>query len=747
MATIKKLGGAGKNLGGAGKKLSWACGNNIAISPLAALVLSASLSPGVSAQALVDVPDAAAPILETIVVTASGSANTLADTAASIGVISDADIEAVNPTHAAELMNRIPGVNIVQLGSSGSGVMAAIRQPMSTSPVYLYLENGVPTRAAGFFNHNALYEVNLSGASGVEIIKGPGSALYGSDAIGAVVNTLSGRPPKEDQLSLNVEGGEDGYQRVQLKGAKLTANHGFTGSLAIVDNDGWREQTSSERSSFTGSWNTNIGDNWRVNTVFTGTILDFESGGSGLSYEDYKQAPEQFGNLVGYRDVRTFRISSAFERDFANSTLSITPFLRSNDLDYVATWTLNTGRVSPPPSWCPSCPSSLDSQDAHINESGHDSIGALLKWDYRLDDGSFVVTGLDVDYSEGYQKQTYIERTDTDSGAYWMAYTPAGLLYDYDVDVLSLSPFVHYENQLTSALRLNAGLRYDYSRYDYQDNMGSAVVDPLHLRPEDQSVEFNHLSPKLGFTYQFSDDINGYASYRHAFRVPSSGQLFRSGSTADSTDLDPVKVDSFDIGLRGNLTDRIAFDSSIYYMLKEDDILSVLDGATGVRRNTNAGETEHYGIELGLDFMLSETIDLYIAYTQSEHKYKDWKDLSGDYSDNDMPNAPESFANVRLRYGPSWLNGGRFELEWIHQGEHWIDESNSDDGNSTDRDIYDGHDLLNLRANYVLSPKLEVSLRVLNLSDELYAESTGKWGPTYTPGRPRQAFVGAKYTF
>jgi hypothetical protein len=86
-------------------------------------------------------------MLETIVVTASGSANTLADTAASVGVISEGEIEDVNPTHAGELVNRIPGVNIVQLGSGGSGVMAAIRQPLSTSPVYLYFENSMPTRA------------------------------------------------------------------------------------------------------------------------------------------------------------------------------------------------------------------------------------------------------------------------------------------------------------------------------------------------------------------------------------------------------------------------------------------------------------------------------------------------------------------------------------------------------------------------------------------------------------------------
>lgn len=128
-----------------------ACGKSTAVTLLAAILLICSLSPYVAAQALADLSPVAALMLETIVVTASGSSNTLADTAASVGVISEVEIEDVNPRHAGELMNRIPGVNIVQLGSGGSGVMAAIRQPVSTSPVYLYLENGVPTRAAGLF--------------------------------------------------------------------------------------------------------------------------------------------------------------------------------------------------------------------------------------------------------------------------------------------------------------------------------------------------------------------------------------------------------------------------------------------------------------------------------------------------------------------------------------------------------------------------------------------------------------------
>ena len=116
------------------KTISEVRDKNNAIASIAAILLSCSLSPFVAAELLATQSPVEAPMLETIVVTASGSANTLADTAASIGVMSGVEIEEVNPTHAAELMTRIPGVNILQLGSGGRGVMAAIRQPVPTSP-------------------------------------------------------------------------------------------------------------------------------------------------------------------------------------------------------------------------------------------------------------------------------------------------------------------------------------------------------------------------------------------------------------------------------------------------------------------------------------------------------------------------------------------------------------------------------------------------------------------------------------
>ncbi|MGX7835952.1 TonB-dependent receptor plug domain-containing protein, partial [Campylobacter fetus subsp. venerealis] len=70
----------------------------------------------------------------------------------------------------------------------------AIRQPATTSPYYLYLEDGIAVRPMGIFNHNALLETNQLAISSVEVVKGPVSSIYGSEGIGGAINFLTHRP-------------------------------------------------------------------------------------------------------------------------------------------------------------------------------------------------------------------------------------------------------------------------------------------------------------------------------------------------------------------------------------------------------------------------------------------------------------------------------------------------------------------------------------------------------------------------
>ena len=150
----------------------------------------------------------AATVLAPLVVSASREVERRADGSLTIDALSGSEIRQTRATHPAGLLNRLAGVHVTE--TSGEGHMMAMRLQVTTAPMYLYLEDGIPTRPTGFFNHNALYEVNLPQAGGIEVIKGPGNALYGSDAIGGVVNVLTQPAPLAPSLDVTAEGGAYG---------------------------------------------------------------------------------------------------------------------------------------------------------------------------------------------------------------------------------------------------------------------------------------------------------------------------------------------------------------------------------------------------------------------------------------------------------------------------------------------------------------------------------------------------------
>src|SRR4030067_1774470 len=138
--------------------------------------------------------------LEDIVVTGTREAESAKEVPQTVGVVKGEEIKDVKPSHPSQLMNRVPGVWIRQ--TTGEGHVTSIRQPLTTNPLYLFLEDGIPIRSTGFFNHNALYEINMPGADKIEVMKGPGTALYGSDAIGGAINVLTKTPSLKPEIEI-----------------------------------------------------------------------------------------------------------------------------------------------------------------------------------------------------------------------------------------------------------------------------------------------------------------------------------------------------------------------------------------------------------------------------------------------------------------------------------------------------------------------------------------------------------------
>jgi iron complex outermembrane receptor protein len=661
-----------------------------------------------------------AAVIAPTVVSATREVQRRTDQSATIDVLEGASIREVRAAHPSGIMQRLPGVHATQL--SGEGLSMAIRQPITTKPMYLYLEDGVPTRSTGFFNHNALYEVNLPQSGGLEVLKGPGTAMYGSDAIGGVVNVLTRSAPIAPQVDATVEGGTFGYKRLLATGGFTKGTNGLRADVNVTKADGWRDAGGFERQSATLRWDGAF-SGFTTKTVLAGSNID-QSEAATLSQAQFDTRGEINPSPIAYRQVKALRLSTALEKDNGRSLLSLTPYARHNVLEIMPSWQLTFNQ--------------------QIWDTRNNSVGMLAKYRYDFDPmRTRVIVGADLDYSPGSFVANRI--ASTASNGIFSSYATGEKQYDYDVTYRQASPYLHTEFSPIGRLRIDAGMRYDASGYVYETKL-----DPVQTgrwrRPADTTVNYTRLSPKVGATLDIARGLNVFGSYREGFRAPGQSQLFQQGSNAVSTvGLKPVTAMSIEGGVRGQVAGRLIYSMSVYDMHVENDILTILD-AQGAQTTSNAGETRHRGVELSAGTMITSQLRFDAAYSTSKQTYVEWvipvQGQNKSYAGNTIEVAPHTLANLLLTYTPNVLNGGRVAVEWSKTGKYYGDPENTQS--------YDGFDLLTLHGNYNFRNIGEFFVRVTNLADEKYAEvatynAFNRW--QYTPGTPRSVFAGLRYNW
>ena len=658
--------------------------------------------------------------LPEVVVSSSREEQLASTTAASVGVIRGEEIRETRGHHPSEIVNRTPGVYVSNFG--GEGHATAIRQPITTKALYAYLEDGVPIRSTGFFNHNALYEINIPQAGRVEVIKGPGTAVYGSDAVGGVVNVFTRDPSPSPEAEVFIEGGSSTYLRGLGSASTTLGRSGFRADVNVTRADGWREQTPYERQSGSLRWDYTLGERARLKTIATFTHVDQPGDGGGdLTAEDYQATPSLSYTPIAFRRVAAARLSTELQVRGETSSFGATLYTRYNELDLMPYWQLGF--------------------DPQIWESRHRSLGLLTRYRRAVPSlRTSLSAGVDLEYTPGSRREIGIlpQRT----GQVFAGYTTGPVQYDYDVTFWQTSPYAQADISLPGRVQVSLGARYDHIGYDY-DNLLSAVDTGSHRRPGSTGVGFDRISPKLGATWELAPNANLFASYREAFRAPSESQLFRQGAAVSTVDLKPVRARSWEAGFRTALAGVVTLEATGYTMRLRDDILTFFDPATGLRLSQNAGATNHRGVELGAGVGLGRGVRVDAAVSYAKHTYVEWSPRAGvDYSGNEMELAPRFLGNARLSWRPPFLTSGVVALEWVRLGSYWMDPENTHE--------YDGHDLFNVFATIPVMEHLELSGRVTNLADRRFAETSSfnlQQGERFRPGAPRQFFLGAQYRF
>ncbi|HKV53527.1 MAG TPA: TonB-dependent receptor [Candidatus Binataceae bacterium] len=172
-----------------------------------------------------------------IVVTATRIPQPIGEIGTTTSVVTDRQIHAQQAHDLSDALRQVPGVEITQTGSPGTVTEVSIRG--STAPQTLIMIDGVPVNdsATGQFDISRL---TTDGLDRVEVVRGAGGALYGSQAIGGVVNLISREGSGPLKFSLLSEGGNRATQRQEASFDGAQGRLAYSGALSYFSTTGFR---------------------------------------------------------------------------------------------------------------------------------------------------------------------------------------------------------------------------------------------------------------------------------------------------------------------------------------------------------------------------------------------------------------------------------------------------------------------------------------------------------------------------
>lgn len=664
-------------------------------------------------------------VMQEVVVSANREGVKRSEAPIAITAISPRTLQDSRSATIDQVLNKVSGVNMVSLGNEQHQM--SIRQPMTTKSLFLYLEDGVPVRTTGLFNHNALLELNTAAVKSLEVIKGPSSSLYGSEAIGGVVNFITLAPAAVPLLRVSAQGSNQGYRKAELQSSFTKGRWGFVLSgYHARRREGYLPYSDFHKSTLTARADYRFSPTATLSNTIT--WLDYYSDMAG-GIDSTQFADHSFKNAQTFtcRKVAALRYRSTFTKQWSEgSKTTATLLYRDNAIGQNPAYRVKDDYRRVGGRWM----GRKDLAHGEINDNSFRSYALTAQHRQSFDWlRSVAIGGVSAEASPSAYDARYIRiRKDTVAQKYVGYQGTDSTLTDYTTHLNNYAAFGHLEFSPLEKLRVVASLRYDLFRYRF-DN---ALAPSAFSGSADTLNHFRRLSVKVGATYNFSARTGVYANYSEGFVPPQVTELY-TGVKVPS--LAPSVFYNWEVGGWAEvIKGRLSADVSLYKLAGTNEIVSVRldDGTTA---NRNAGRTAHRGIELGVHAVPLKDLSLRLSGAWSEHRFTNYVEKGFSYNGNDMNGAPRWLYNAEAWYKPSFLKGLRVGAELQHVGAYWADAQN------TAR--YGGYHLLNLRAGYSFGG-VDVWVNALNATDAYYATLVSKsaYGYSYTLAEPRNLTLG-----
>jgi vitamin B12 transporter len=620
--------------------------------------------------------------LDEVVVVANRAPEALSKVGNSVTVLTEADIKASQLPVLSDLLAQTPGLSVARSGGVGQPTSVFIRGAESDQTVVLI--DGVqiydPSTTAAYFDFESLLTNDISR---VEILRGAQSTLYGSQAMGGVIDITTAQATTPLGGSFNAEGGSHDSGDVQ----------GSIGGKS--DTLMWH---------VSGTWLGTSGIP-AFDERFGGTRLSASQIGGGTARLVYDITPDLDFDLRGYyvqsrtdfdgydTPTGTFGNDNEYGKNsqllgYAGVTLHSPDHNLTNRIAYHYIYTDTRD-------YDPNAPANEGSPSTETFYG----IGHIEREEYQ---GTW-------QFSPGYQAVfgAQHERSSIDSD------TPA---YDYTgpmpIDAAQTidSGYAQLQAEVVPGLNLTAG-----ERYDRQNEFGG------------------HTDGALAAAWALDGGKTILrSSFSQGFKSPSLYQLY---SSYGNRTLSPEAGETWDAGIEQHALGGRLDVSATYFQRYSRDLIEFFDCVTVTNclnpsggYYANIARAAAHGVELQAALTVTESLSLTANYTLTETADK--SPGSPTYG-NELPRRPEDMANASLVY--RWSKPLTTSVTLRYAGPSFDDAAN---------DIkLGGYVLADLRASYALRDRLEVYARVENLTGKHY-ETEYQYG---TLGR--SAYAGVRATF
>lgn len=637
-----------------------------------------------------------------------------------ISTISTQTLRETKATSLEQVLNKVSGVYMVDLGNEQHTM--AIRQPIGYRSLFLYLEDGIPIRTTGDFNHNALIEINMAALKTIEVIRGPASSLYGSEAVGGAVNFITSSPSILPTARIQAEMSNWGYKRTDFSVSGTKGKLGvLVGGYYADQRNGYLEHSDFHKLALTLKTQYQFSD--RTTWTNSVSLIDYKTDQTGgVDSANFFSKNYQSFHTFSYRMVKSLRVRSTVEHQWNDlNTTNFTAFYRHNEIGQNPFYAIKT--TSDP----------LKAR-GEINSDAFQSYGLLVQHKKRFAwKNASLIAGVSADYSPATYFAQYID-VDRDAAGYYTGFTATdSVLTDYHAGLMNTAIYAQTEMSPVEKLKVIAALRYDRMDYDFDNYLPPSAF----TGSPDERNYFHAWTPKLGLTYDFGRDRGVYANYSVGFAPPNISELYRGVKVPS---LRSANYNNYEIGGWFAFAKNKGYvDISLYRMDGSNEIVSVRL-ADGSSENRNAGKTRHSGVEWNLRYAPVPAILLRSGGTWAQHDFIHYEDKGKLYDGNRMNGAPAVITNAEITWKPAFLRGIRTGIEWQHVGKYFMDPANTEQ--------YSGYELFNARVGYSTGG-FECWVNCRNIADVMYATTVEKsaFGKSYRPGPNRTFNFGVAYTF